>query len=244
MSSAAAPRQQQPPASGAPSNVQRAGRSPCFVGSHDARRYGRAGLHRLGIGLDVDADPHVRRNLGNTGRPEPLHAQCLGHLECTAVGTDQPLDSPKFPAAATNPNRVAAIRAAAGPHPSAPLQSAPLQTTSYPYDMPIESGPSSTAPPQSSTPIHHIKFPLSPSPIPSWAYGTTTVAAPVYSLASPRPTITPSLPGSATEGAWRSRSQWYAVRRGRRAALLRGSQPAAPRLGRSDRVVALPCTHL
>jgi hypothetical protein len=127
MSSAAAPRQQPPPASGAPSNVQRAGRSPCFVGSHDARRYGRAGLHRLGIGLDVDADPHVRRNLGNTGRPEPLHAQCLGHLECTAVGTDQPLDSPKFPAAATNPNRVAAIRAAAGPHSS--IRTAAICTT-------------------------------------------------------------------------------------------------------------------
>jgi hypothetical protein len=35
MSSTAAPRQQPPPASGAPSNVQRAGRSPCFVESHD-----------------------------------------------------------------------------------------------------------------------------------------------------------------------------------------------------------------
>jgi hypothetical protein len=36
MSSAAAPRQQPPPALGGPSNVQRAGRNPCFVGSHDA----------------------------------------------------------------------------------------------------------------------------------------------------------------------------------------------------------------
>jgi hypothetical protein len=36
MSSAAAPRQQPPPSSGSPSNVQRAGRSTCFVGSHDA----------------------------------------------------------------------------------------------------------------------------------------------------------------------------------------------------------------
>jgi hypothetical protein len=36
MSSAAAPRQQLSSASGGPSNVQRAGRSPCFVGSHDA----------------------------------------------------------------------------------------------------------------------------------------------------------------------------------------------------------------
>jgi hypothetical protein len=36
MISAAAPRQEPPPASGGPSNVQRAGRSLCFVGSHDA----------------------------------------------------------------------------------------------------------------------------------------------------------------------------------------------------------------
>jgi hypothetical protein len=36
MSSAAAPRQQSPLASGGPNNVQRAGHSPCFVGSHDA----------------------------------------------------------------------------------------------------------------------------------------------------------------------------------------------------------------
>jgi hypothetical protein len=36
MSSVAAPRQQPPPASGGPSNVQRAGRSPCFVASYDA----------------------------------------------------------------------------------------------------------------------------------------------------------------------------------------------------------------
>jgi hypothetical protein len=66
--------------------------------------------------------------------------------------------------------------------------------------MPIEPGPSSIAPPQSSTPIHHIKFQSSPSPIPLWAYGNTMVAAPVYSLASPRPMITPSLPGSTAGG--------------------------------------------
>eukprot|EP00267_Zea_mays_P026035 XP_008653951.1 mucin-7-like [Zea mays] len=124
---------------------------------------------------------------------DTLSALLSGHISLSTPPNTQPL-----------PPTLTALL------PSAPRQSAPLQTTSYPYDMPIELGPSSTASPQSSTPIHHIKFPPSPSPIPSWAYGTTTMAVPVYSLASPRPTITPSLSGSAAGGmAVPQPMMWY-----------------------------------
>jgi hypothetical protein len=66
--------------------------------------------------------------------------------------------------------------------------------------MPIDPTSSSIAPPQAFTPIQQIRFPPSPSPIPSWAQGTTTVPPPVYSVASPRPTIKSSLPSSAAGG--------------------------------------------
>jgi hypothetical protein len=43
---------------------------------------------------------------------------------------------------------------------------------------------------------------------------------------------------AASLGAWRPRSQWNAVRRGRRAALPRAQQPAAPRKWTNKKVIA------
>jgi hypothetical protein len=43
---------------------------------------------------------------------------------------------------------------------------------------------------------------------------------------------------AATLGAWQPRSQWYAVRRGRRAALPRAQQPAAPRKWTNKKIFA------
>jgi hypothetical protein len=84
--------------------------------------------------------------------------------------------------------------------PLAPLPPPARQPISYQYGMPIDPGPSSTAPPQTTTPIHMIRFPPSPSPIPSWAQVTSTVSPPVYSMASPRSALTTSLPSSAAGG--------------------------------------------
>eukprot|EP00267_Zea_mays_P041776 XP_020393703.1 vegetative cell wall protein gp1-like [Zea mays] len=88
-------------------------------------------------------------------------------------------------------------------HPPAPLPPPAPQPISYQYIIPIDPGPSSTAPPQTITPIHKICFPPSPSPIPSWAQGTSTISPPVYSMASPRSALMTSLPSSAAGGPLR-----------------------------------------
>jgi hypothetical protein len=85
--------QQLPPASGASLATSDALVTPCFVGSHGARRHGRAGLRRLGFGHSLDhvasTGLHSLRDRDDVGRPEPLHAQHPGHLERAPLGPDR-----------------------------------------------------------------------------------------------------------------------------------------------------------
>jgi hypothetical protein len=192
MNYAATPKQQPPPASGAPPATS----SALVAAPASSRAMMLVDAGALASAVSGSVTPPAW-DLMSTEIAATLVD--LSHCMCNVQDTLSTLLS-RHVSLPTPPNTQPLPPTLTALLPSAPRQSAPLQTTSYPYDMPIELGPSSTESPQSSTSIHHIKFPPSPSPIPSWAYGTTTMAAPVYSLASPRPMITPSLSGSTARG--------------------------------------------
>jgi hypothetical protein len=124
-----------------------------------------------------------------------MNAMLTGHLAFPNPQAAHP-PQPPHPSLTAQPPPAALPPPTQPPVPLPPLARQPI---SYQYDMSIDPGPSSTAPP-TTAPIHMIRFPPSPSPIPSWAQGAPTISPPVYSEALPRPALTTSLPSSAAGG--------------------------------------------
>jgi hypothetical protein len=161
-----------------------------------------------------------------------MNAMLTGHLPFPNPQAAHP-PQPPHPSLTAQPPPAALPPPTQPPAPLPPLARQPI---SYRYGMSIDPGPSSTAPPQTTTPIHMICFPPSPSPIPSWAQGASTVSPPVYSEASPAATgahdfLTQQRRRGASRGA---------VRRQQRPPVP-GSGVLAPSCGRSDSsVVTVP----
>nr|XP_040256310.1 neural Wiskott-Aldrich syndrome protein-like [Aegilops tauschii subsp. strangulata] len=101
-----------------------------------------------------------------------------------------------------------------------PAAAAPVQPPLLPLQPPAPPLPSSRAPSPTGLPIHQVRFPPSPSPLPAWAAGSSP--SPVYTTAPEQPTPFPQFGGpSGSAGPYPEYSDQAPP-----ASLLRTSEPA------------------